>query len=166
MNILETVRQKIFILIVIVISVLTIGFIFSIIYLKKGQEKEYKMPTFICTVCQNRIKEHGSNVDCGYYNDTRPMIEDTTKLYDKSFLCSRFVHVRYKNIDTCKSKRKYSCRYDALCAAKTIFVNNSKVLRPYKCKICKSWHLTHECQDGYNPKQEYDKARKAHRLYD
>lgn len=42
------------------------------------------MPTFICTVCQNRIKERGSNVDCGYYNDTRPMIEDTTKLYDKS----------------------------------------------------------------------------------
>lgn len=54
------------------------------------------MSTFICTVCQNRIKEHCSNVDCGYYNDTRPMIEDTTKLYDKSFLCSHFVHVRYK----------------------------------------------------------------------
>lgn len=124
------------------------------------------MPTFICTVCQNRIKEHGSKVDCGYYNDTRPMIEDTTKLYDKSFLCSRFVHVRYKNIDTCKSKKKYCCRYDALCAAKTIFINSSKVLRPYKCKVCKSWHLTHECQDEYNPKQEYDKARKAHRLYD
>lgn len=40
------------------------------------------MSTFICTVCQNRIKERGSKVDCGYYNDTRPMIEDTTKLYD------------------------------------------------------------------------------------
>lgn len=63
------------------------------------------MSTFICTVCQNRIKEHGSKVDRGYYNDTRPMIEDTTKLYDKSFLCPHFVHVRYHNIDVCKSKR-------------------------------------------------------------
>lgn len=63
------------------------------------------MPTFICTVCQNRIKERGSKVDCGYYNDTRSMIEDTTKLYDKSFLCPHFIHVRYKNMDTCKSKK-------------------------------------------------------------
>ena len=106
------------------------------------------MSTFICTVCQNRIKERGSNVDCGYYNDTRPMIEDTTKLYDKSFLCPHFIHVRYKNMNTCKLKKKYSCRYDALCAAKTLFVNSSKILRSYKCSVCKSWHLTHECSDS------------------
>lgn len=124
------------------------------------------MSTFICTVCQNRIKERGSKVDCGYYNDTRPMIEDTTKLYDKSFLCPHFVHVRYRNICTCKSKKKYSCKYDALCAAKTLFINSSKILRPYKCSVCKSWHLTHECSDGYNPVEEYNKARKTNRLYD
>ncbi len=124
------------------------------------------MPTFICTVCQNRIKEHGSKVDCGYYNDTRPMIEDTTKLYDKSFLCPHFVHVRYHNIDVCKSKKKYSSKYDALCAAKTVFINHSKVLRPYKCKMCKFWHLTHQCNSNYNPEEEYNKARKSNRLYD
>lgn len=124
------------------------------------------MPTFICTVCQNRIKEHGSNVDCGYYNDTRQMIEDTTKLYDKRFLCPHFVHVRYHKMSVCKSKKKYSSKYDALCAAKTVFINNSKVLRPYKCKICKFWHLTHQCNSNYNPEKEYNKARKANRLYD
>lgn len=124
------------------------------------------MPTFICTVYQNRIKEHGSNVDCGYYNDTRQMIEDTTKLYDKSFLCPHFCHVRYHNIGVCKSKKKYDNRYDALCAAKMIFVNSSKTLRPYKCKMCKFWHLTHQCNSNYNPEKEYDKARKANRLYD
>lgn len=95
-----------------------------------------------------------------------PMIEDTTKLYDKSFLCPHFIHVRYHNIDVCKSKKKYSSKYDALCAAKTVFINKSKVLRPYKCKMCKFWHLTHQCNSNYNPEEEYNKARKSNRLYD
>lgn len=124
------------------------------------------MPTFICTVCQNRIKEHGSSVLCGYDNITHDMIEDTTKLYDKSFLCPNFIHVRGKNIDTCKSKKVYSCRYDALCAARKIFNSSGNILMPYKCKICKRWHLTHNCSDGYNPQDEYAKARNEHRLYD
>ena len=94
------------------------------------------------------------------------MIEDTTKLYDKSFLCPHFCHVRYHNIDVCKSKKKYSSKYDALCAAKTVFINKSKVLRPYKCKMCKFWHLTHQCNSNYNPEEEYNKARKSNRLYD
>lgn len=39
-----------------------------------------------------------------------------------------------------------------------IFVNSSKTLRPYKCKMCKFWHLTHQYNSNYNPEKEYDKA--------
>lgn len=64
------------------------------------------MSTFICTVCQNRVKEYGSKVNCGYYNDIRPMIENTTKLYDKSFLCPHFIHVRYKKYKYMQVEKK------------------------------------------------------------
>lgn len=125
------------------------------------------MTTFICTVCQNRIKEYGTNVECGYYNCICPMVEDTTKLYDKSFLCKYFIHVRNKNKQTCKAKHRYKYKYDALKVAKDKYLENkSKRLRPYKCDQCGKWHLSSMVSPEYNPKEEYERAKANNKLYD
>lgn len=94
------------------------------------------------------------------------MIEDTTKLYDKSFLCPHFIHVRERNKKVCREKTSYTYRYEALKFAAKRFIKNGNVLRPYKCKICHRWHLTSECSDGYDPQEAYLSARKKQRIYD
>lgn len=123
------------------------------------------MTTFICTVCQNRIIEHGSNVECVCYNDTRSMIEDTTKLYDKSFLCPHFIHVNKRNEQVCKSKHVFKYKYDALKCAYDVFNKNGTMLMPYKCRVCHSYHLTHNCSNDYNPAEEFNKFKNTGNLY-
>lgn len=123
------------------------------------------MTTFICTVCQNRIMERGDNVECGYYNDTRSMIEDTTKLYDKSFLCPHFIHVNKRNEQVCKSKTIFKYRYDALKCASDVFKKDGTMLMPYKCRVCHNYHLTHNCSNDYNPVEEFNKFKNTGNLY-
>ena len=124
------------------------------------------MCTFICTVCQNRIKEHGSKVDCKCFSNDIPMIEDTTKLYDKSFLCESFIHVRDKDKEICANKTTYKYYFDALKSAAKIAMNKGKVVRPYHCNICKKYHLTSEVSQRYDPVSEYISRIKRDKLYD
>lgn len=121
--------------------------------------------TFICTVCQNRIKEHGSNVTCKCFDFDVPMIEDTTKLYDKSFLCEHFNHVRNKEKKTCVNKTDYKYCFDALKVAAKLAMNQGKIMRPYQCNVCKKYHLTSKVSKYYDPVSEYKKRVKENQLY-
>lgn len=124
------------------------------------------MCTFICTVCQNKIKEHGSFVECKCYSGKQAMVEDTTKLYDKSFLCKNFIHIRVHDKETCKHKKQFSHYFDALeCAAKLALKRN-QILKPYQCRVCKKYHLTSSFIGYYDPVSEYQKRLKNHKLYD
>lgn len=122
--------------------------------------------TFICTVCQNRIKEHGSNVTCKCFDSDVPMIEDTTKFYDKSFLCKYFNHVRNRNKKACINKTNYKYYFDALKVAAKFAMNQGKIMRPYCCDVCKKYHLTSKVSKYYDPVSEYQKRVKENQLYD
>lgn len=128
------------------------------------------MCTFCCTTCQKKIKEHGSLVDCEVFGLDYPMIENTTKLYDKSFLCSGYVHkekISKQAIQTCKSKMVFRYKYDALRNAWKIHKKENKILRPYKCEVCGKWHLTtFRGVLEYNPTEEFLKAKNAQKFYD
>ena len=124
------------------------------------------MHTFICTVCQNRIKEHGSSVVCKCFDSEVPMIEDTTKLYDKSFLCKHFNHVRNKEKKTCADKTLYTYYFDALKFAAKQAMIKGKILRPYHCSVCGKYHLTSKVSEHYDPVSEYQKRLKKNQIYD
>lgn len=125
---------------------------------------------FVCTTCQNRIKEHGSLVDCFAFGNDIQMLKDTTKLYDKSFICENYKRVdkvSYKQKESCQKKKVYKYKYDALLSAKKIFESNSKLLRPYRCDNCGKWHLsTFRGTKDYNPIEEFNKYDNERKYYD
>lgn len=123
------------------------------------------MCVFICTVCQNKIKEYGSFVECKCFSEKQPMIEDTTKLYDKSFLCKNFIHIRFNDKKTCKNKKQFSYYFDALKQASKVALKDDKILKPYKCRECKKYHLTSSFIGYYDPISEYKNRLKNNKLY-
>lgn len=122
--------------------------------------------TFICTVCENRIKEHASYVTCKCFSKDVPMIEDTTKLYDKSFLCKYFDHIRNRDKKICSNKQAYKYYFDAIKAAAKLAMNKGKVMRPYRCDICNKYHLTSEVSKYYDPVSEYKQRVRKNKIYD
>lgn len=105
------------------------------------------MCVFVCTVCQNKISESCSTCNCKILGIVE-MIEDTTKLYDKSFLCEHFNHVRNKNKENCKKKKRYGSLEKAQQAKNALAKYQQKYMRIYKCDICRQYHLT-TVKQGY-----------------
>lgn len=129
------------------------------------------MKKYICYSCKNKTNHpvHGAPYGkclCKTYDKFVELIEDTTKLYDKTGLCPCFSPRDNRDKIKCGNKVVYSYRYDAVAEAYRIFNKTHRVLMPYKCRICGKWHLTHKVVKGYSPVEEYNYRRKKLKLYD
>lgn len=109
-------------------------------------------------------------MDCYYFGLDIPMIEDTTKLYDKSFLCPKYNRIKKHTehqIKTCKSKKVFKYRYDALKFAKERYEKTGQIQRPYQCSVCHKWHNTTWLGKSiYNPIQAFQEMEEQHKYYD
>ena len=55
---------------------------------------------------------------------------------------ARFIKPRGKDVNTCTKKLVYKTKQEANNAAARYKLTHKTLSRPYKCAVCKLWHLT------------------------